>query len=358
MEDFWEKDFKLIKDFKINIKEYINFLKSKDDIKEDYGKENRNIVNWDYNSYIITSGEFTKITNIFAGQFAKIISLGNLEKIINSQNYANIGSIGKYTNINNSGNNTKIICAGNYANISTSGDNVVINVLGKNSVISSSGYKTIIKGKNGTWFSLTEYGKNKKDNIIPSYIKVGQIGNKNYKDCKGRILKEDTYYIIWKNKFYPVTKINDMYIVILSEKNIKNTKIIKGINIKDIYTKNINEIDRTYILKQDNIIIYNKKLKQGLKELYNTKKEKEKTYYEGKKINKIIRKAKKQNKIAMKDYKIILNNYIYIKKINDFLSKNNIDEYKKIKLNELREILTDDIGAELFWFLIDNKIGE
>ena len=116
-------------------------------------------------------------------------------KEVDSEYNAKNASSGDNAQNASSGDNAQNASSGNYA------QNVIS---GKNSISFDCGYKGIIKAVKGTWIALAEYKRNKCGDCIPIFARSAQIGNKEYKDFNGRVLKEDTYYILWQREFYPV----------------------------------------------------------------------------------------------------------------------------------------------------------
>lgn len=103
----------------------------------------------------------------------------------NSGDNAQIGSSGYYTKIGSSGDNAKIGSSGYYAQIGSSGDNAKIDITGDSSIVADCGYMSKIKAKNGTWITLSEFKEvveNDRHYLKPSFMKVAQIGNKDYVD--------------------------------------------------------------------------------------------------------------------------------------------------------------------------------
>ena len=82
--------------------------------------------------------------------------------------------------------------SGYYSKVATSGDYSKVEISGNNSVGFECGFQSIIKAKKGTWISLCEYERNKDSIWFPSYALSAQIGNKDYKEFKEKVLKENT----------------------------------------------------------------------------------------------------------------------------------------------------------------------
>ena len=288
-----------------------------------------------------SSGDFAKIGS--SGDSAQIGSSGNFAKIGSSGDSAQIGSSGNFAQIGSSGNFAQIGSSGNFAQIGSSGDSAQIDISGNNSIGFACGYKSLIKAKKGTWISLAEYEKDEENNIIPVFAKSAQIGNKNYKDFKGRILNENTYYILWKKEFYPVEKIDGIWTIKLSEKKRDIIKIIKAIDIDDIYIQN--EIKELYIAKEKDLSAHGYTLREAIDDLMYKK-------LDNTNIDEIVLKIKKTGKVTRSEYKAITGACSY--GTNKFCEKHNIQNLEEIEIKELRKILINDYGAQKFWSLIDN----
>ena len=208
MFDFFEElieklGVKLVSNFTDKLCNWIKNIK-----ESDVGSNNDN--GRDYTK-IGASGDYTKIgasgnyTEIGAsGDYTKIGASGDYTEIGASGDYTEIGASGDYTKIGASGDYTEIGASGDCTQIGASGDCTQIEISGNNSIGFACGYKTIIKAKKGTWISLAEYGRDDEGNIIPIFAKSAQIGNKEYKDHSGNILKSNTYYTLYKKEFYTV----------------------------------------------------------------------------------------------------------------------------------------------------------
>ena len=260
-----------------------------------------------------------------------------------SGNCTQIGASGNYTQIGASGDYTQIGASGNCTKIGASGDSTQIEINGNNSIAFANGYKSIIKAKKGTWISLAEYGKNEEGNIIPIFAKSAQIGNKEFKDFKGKTLKEDTYYILWDKEFYPVIKIDKILTIELEKKKRENITIIKAINLDDIYVKNKEDIETIYIAKEGKLAAHGYTVREAIEDLTYKK-------LDNIDIDKIIEEIKRTGKVTRSQYRAITGACQY--GTNKFCEQHNIQELEEIDLKELRKILINDYGAEKFWKLI------
>ena len=183
--------------------------------------------------------------------------------------------------------------------------------------------------------------------MIPIFAKSAQIGNKEYKDFRGKILKADTYYILWKKEFYPVDDFDDIYTIRLSEKKRENIVIIKAVYMNNIYDDS--EIKEIYIAKENELTAHGYTIREAIEDL---------TFKKMKDVNvdEIISKIKKTGKVTRSQYRAITGACQY--GTEQFCKQNNIEELEEIELDKLREILTvDNYGAKEFWNLIDKSIN-
>ena len=243
----------------------------------------------------------------------------------------------KGENNDNSGDYAQIGSSGDSAQIGSSGDYAQIDISGDDSVGFACGWQSIIKAKKGTWISLCEYERNEeKERWIPVFALSAQIGNKEYKDFKGRILKETEYYCLHNKKFYPVDISDGIKIIKTSEKKRDNITIIKGTTL---YNEEI------YLVKDEEkeLNAHGETLKEALEDL--TFKRLDNTD-----VKDIVSEIKKTNKVNKAQYRAITGACQF--GTNQFCKKHNIDT-EEIELDELRKILVNDYGAEKFWKLIN-----
>lgn len=278
------------------------------------------------------------------GNSAQIGSSGDWAKIGSSGDWAQIGSSGNNAQIGSSGNSAQIGSSGDNARIGSSGNSAQIDISGKNSIGFSCGYKSFIKAKKGTWISLAEWKRNEEGIYIPIFAKSAQIGNKEYKDFSGNILKEDTYYILWQKNFYPIINKDGIWTIKLSEKKRDNITIIKAIDIDDIYNNDIEDIKPLFIAKEGELSAHGYTIREAVEDL---------TYKKLDSIDtdEIVRKIKKTGKVTRSQYRAITGACSF--GTNKFCEEHNIQNLEEISLDELRKILIDDYGAEKFWNLID-----
>ena len=239
--------------------------------------------------------------------------------------------------IGSSGNSAQIGSSGDSAKIGSSGDGAQIDISGDNAVGFACGWKSIVKAKKGTWISLCEWEKNEDDIWIPIYALSAQIGNKEYKDFKGKILKETEYYCLHNKKFYPVDISDGLKIVKLSEKKKGNMTIIKGCEIYE----NGEEI---YLVKENDLSAHGETLREAMEDITYKKMKSEE-------VQNIVKEIKKTGKVNKAQYRAITGACQY--GTNKFCEEHSIIA-EEIELDELRKILINDYGAEKFWNLIDN----
>ena len=185
-----------------------------------------------YSAQIGSSGDSAQIGS--SGYYAQIGSSGDSAQIGSSGYSAKIGSSGDSAQIGSSGYYAQIGSSGNSAQIGSSGDYAKIDSSGLNAVISSIGFKSIAKGKIGSWITLAEYKKNKNDIWVVDFVKTEQID--------GEKIKEDTYYALYNHEFIEVQIIDDIKTIILNRK--KN--VIKGIFLDSLAPCFVVEKDGIY----------------------------------------------------------------------------------------------------------------
>mgnify|MGYP001851822129 CR=1 FL=1 len=289
-----------------------------------------------------SSGNSAKIGS--SGDWAQIGSSGDWAQIGSSGNWAQIGSSGDSAQIGSSGNRAKIGSSGNSAQIGSSGDWAQIDINGNSSIGFACGYKSIIKAKKGTWISLAEWKRDEDGNYIPVFAKSAQVGNKEYKDFSGKMLKENTYYILWQREFYPVINLDGIWTIKLSEKKRDNIKIIKAIDVDDIYTNDIDEIKEIYIAQENDLSAHGYTLREAVDDLTLKK-------LDNINADEILAEIKKTGKVTRSQYRAITGACSF--GTNKFCEQHNIQDLEEISLDELRKILVDDYGAKRFWKLID-----
>ena len=249
-----------------------------------------------------------------------------------------------FVKIGSSGYRAQIGSSGDGAQIGSSGDGAQIEISGDSSIGFACGYKSIIKAKKGTWISLSEWGRNDENKIVPTFAKSAQIGNKDYKDFNGKILKANTYYILWQKEFYPVVELDGIWTIKLSEKKRDNITIIKAIDIDDIYNNNSDEIKEIYIAKEGKLSAHGHTLREAIDDLTLKK-------LDNVDINEIVSEIKKTGKVTRSQYRAITGACSF--GTNKFCEQHNIQDLEEIELSELRKILINDYGAKRFWELID-----
>ena len=278
-----------------------------------------------------------------SGDSAQIGSSGNYAKIGSSGDYAQIGSSGDSTKIGSSGNYAKIGSSGYSAQIGSSGDYAKIDISGENSIGFACGYKSKIKAKKGTWISLAEYGKDKGSNVVPIFAKSAQIGNKEYKDYNGKVLKANTYYMLWKKEFYPVDNYDGIWTIKLSEHKRENIKIIKAVDVDTLLDDKVREL---YIATKGKLSAHGYTVREAVEDLTLKRLDKVNT-------DEIVKKIKETGKVTRSQYRAITGACSF--GTNKFCEEHNIQDLEEIELTELRKILVNDYGAEKFWNLIDKN---
>ena len=287
-----------------------------------------------------TSGYDTQIGA--SGDYTKIGASGYGTQIGTSGYGTQIGASGYDTQIGASGDYTKIGASGDYTQIGASGDYTQIEISGNNSIGFACGYKTIIKAKRGTWISLAEYRRDDEGNIIPIFAKSAQIGNKEYKDHNGNMLKSNTYYTLYKKEFYAVDNYDDITTIRLSEKKRDNITIIKAVDMSSILNDKVEEI---YIAKDGKLTAHGYTVREAVEDLTLKK-------LGNVNVDKIVAQIKETGKVTRSQYRAITGACSF--GTNKFCEEHNIQDLEEIEVSELRKILINDYGADKFWSLIDN----
>ena len=295
------------------------------------------------------SGDYTKIgasgygTQIgTSGYGTQIGTSGYDTKIGASGDYTKIGASGNRTQIGASGDGTQIGASGYGTQIGASGNFTQIEISGNNSIGFACGYKTIIKAKRGTWISLAEYRRDDEGNIIPIFAKSAQIGNKEYKDHNGNMLKSNTYYTLYKKEFYAVDNYDDITTIRLSEKKRDNITIIKAVDMSSILNDKVEEI---YIAKDGKLTAHGYTVREAVEDLTLKK-------LGNVNVDKIVAQIKETGKVTRSQYRAITGACSF--GTNKFCEEHNIQDLEEIEVSELRKILINDYGADKFWSLIDN----
>ena len=228
----------------------------------------------------------------------------------------------------------------------SSGDYAKNVISGKNSICFDCGYKGTIKAVKGTWIALAEYKRDNNDKMIPVFAKTAQIGNKEYTDVRKRVLKSNAEYILWNKEFCEVVEIDGIKSIILSEKKRDNIKIIKAVDIRDIYKQDKDQIEAMYIATEGKISAHGYTVREAIDDL---------TYKKLDNVDseEIIAEIKRTGKVTRSQYRALTGACSF--GTNKFCEEHNIQDLEEIEISELRKILISDYGAERFWNLIDNN---
>ena len=293
----------------------------------------------------IATGIGFKLIDNFSDKVAEWIK-GVFEncKEVDGGDYAQNASSGNNAKNASSGYGAKNASSGNNAQNASSGDGAKNIISGKNSICFDCGYKGMIKAVKGTWISLAEYGKDEENNTIPIYAKSAQIGNKEFKDHNGKILKSNTYYMLWKKEFYAVDNYDDIWTINLSEHKRDNIKIIKAVDIDDIYLSD--EAKPIYIAKEGRLTAHGYTIREAVEDLTLKKLDKVNTA-------EIVAKIKETGKVTRSQYRAITGACSF--GTNKFCEEHSIQDLEEIELTELRKILVNDYGAEKFWSLVGGE---
>ncbi len=307
-----------------------------------------------YSSKVATSGDSSKVAT--SGNSSKVATSGNRSQVATSGNSSQVATSGDSSQVATSGDSSKVATSGYSSQVATSGYRSQVATSGDSSKVATSGYssqvaiegnnsvgfvcgyKSIIKAKKGTWISLCEYGEDEEGYIIPFFATSAQIGNNEYKDFKGRILKETEYYCLCNKKFYPVDISDGIKNIKISEKKRDGITIIKAI---DFY----NTDEECYIVKEGELNAHGETLQQALEDLQYKK-------IKSEEVQAIVKEIKKTGKVNKAQYRAITGACQY--GTNKFCEEHSIT-VDEIELSELKKILIDDYGARRFWELIENS---
>ena len=172
-----------------------------------------------------------------------ISSKGDYAQIGSSGDYAQIGSSGHYAKIGSSGHSAKIGSSGDYAQIGSSGNYAQIDSSGDKAAISVIGFKSIAKGKIGSWITLSEYKQDEKGSWVVDFVKTEQID--------GERIKEDIYYTLYNHEFAEVQIVDNVKTIILNRK--KN--VLKGLFL--------DSLNPCYVVEKDGIYSHGATLKEA-----------------------------------------------------------------------------------------------
>ena len=273
-----------------------------------------------------------------SGNGSKVATSGYSSRVATSGDYSNVATSGNGSKVATSGDNSNVATSGDNSNVATSGDNSQVAIEGETSIGFACGFRSTIRAKKGTWISLAEWEYSKKlERWIPAYALSAQIENKEYKDFKGRILKETETYCLHNKQFYPVDESDGITTLKISEKKRDGITIIKGQNLGG---------EEIYVVKEKDLCSHGDTLKQALEDLQFKKLKSEE-------VQDIIKEIKKTGKVNRMQYRAITGACQY--GTNKFCEEHNIQELDEISLEELRKILINDYGAEKFWNLIQSQ---
>ena len=193
---------------------------------------------------------------------------------------------------------------------------------------------------------MAEYKRDNNDKMIPVFAKVAQVGNKEYTDMRKRVLKSNTEYTLWNKEFCEVVEIDGIRSIILSEKKRDNIKIIKAVDIRDIYRQDKDQIEAMYIVTEGKISAHGYTVREAIDDL---------TYKKLDNVDsgEIIAEIKRTGKVTRSQYRALTGACSF--GTNKFCEEHNIQDLEEIEISELRKILINDYGAERFWNLIDNN---
>ena len=191
---------------------------------------------------------------------------------------------------------------------------------------------------------MAEFKIDNNGKKIPVFAKTAQIGNKEYTDMRKRVLKSNIEYILWNKEFCEVVEIDGIRSIILSEKKRDNIKIIKAVDIRDIYKQEKDQVETMYIATEGEISAHGYTVREAIEDL---------TYKKLDNVDseEIIAEIKRTGKVTRSQYRALTGACSF--GTNKFCEEHNIQDLEEIEISELRKILINDYGAERFWSLID-----
>ena len=258
-----------------------------------------------------------------------------------SDYYSKLASSGYYSQIASSGDCSKLASSGDYSKLASSGGNSKIELKGYESIAFCAGETSLIKGKKGNWITLSEF-ENKK----PIMVKSAQIGNEEYKDYKGNVLKEDTFYMLINKEFAPTAIIDDFKMIIVS-----NTKCVDGYNIfKTQYYSDFKEGNKIYqyIAEKNGYTAHGKTIKEAIEDV-------EFKRLRNMNIDEHIKRIKEQGYMTANDYRLITGACRY--GTNKFLEENNLTWEDKKSVEDVLKLVKGEYGYSSFKNFVDKYMG-
>ena len=154
------------------------------------------------------------------------------------------------------------------------------------------------------------------------------------------MLKDNTYYVLWKKEFYALDNYDGIWTIRISEKKRENIKIIKAVDFNTILDDKVKEI---YIAKEGKLSAHGYTVREAVEDLTLKK-------LDNVNIDEIVAKIKETGKVTRSQYRAITGACSF--GTNRFCEEHNIQNLEEIELTELRKILINDYGAKKFWELI------
>lgn len=300
-----------------------------------------------YRAQLASSGDYSIVLSVSDcselannGDLNQLVNNGNFSQLANSGNYSRLASNGEASKLASSGNECSMMSSGKSSEVVSAGNYPRIELNGENSIGMSSGVRGIIKGKKGNWITLTEWESESEysyDHSILKMVKSAQIGNSEYRDYKGNVLKEDTYYMLINKEFTPIAIIDNWYMVIISNvKDVDGYKIFKTQHLSDFERGDKNY---QYIAEKDGYAAHGNTIKEAIEDV-NFKRLKDIN------IDEHIKRIKKQGYMTANDYRLITGACRY--GTNRFLEKNNLTWEDKKSVEEVLKLVKGEYGYDKF----------
>jgi hypothetical protein len=153
-------------------------------------RDNELKINFHLPAFIEASIKFIqKNKKILSGNSSKLASSGDYSQLASSGDSSQLASSGNSSQLASSGDYSKLASSGNSSQLASSGYGSQLEINGEKSVGANIGINGIIKGKKGNWITLAEYNSSGEPICVIS-TKID-----------GKIIKEDTWYILKNGKF-------------------------------------------------------------------------------------------------------------------------------------------------------------
>ena len=202
-----------------------------------------------------------------------------------------------------------------------------------------------MKGKKGTWVALAEYKQNKDGVYVPSFALSAQIGNKDYVDCFGKVLKEDTYYHLVNKKFTPIALVDGYKMVILNKKQVEEFTIYKTQFLEDFE----NSGDTTqYVAERGDFTAHGDSVREAISDV-------QFKFLQSQDVQEHIKRVKEQGYITPNDYRLLTGACRY--GTNKWLEENGFTWEDSKSIDEVIKLTKGQFGHERLVELLKGTKG-